>query len=305
MIVSFRETSSRQKTVGDVLAEQFPKSSRSTLKRIVLAGRVLVNGKPAKRLSDVIAKSDRVQVVDRPRLQEKPDELRPLERVFEDQDILVINKPAGLLTSSGPRDKRPTTLAIVQKYVAEREPKARVGLIHRLDRDASGLLVFSKSNLAYESLKTQFFNHSAERIYHAVVHGSPKPAKGRIESKLVEYADGTVHSTKAPSKGQQAVTEYEVLRVHGKIAELRVRLETGRKHQIRAHLSARGWPIVGDAVYGKEDGAARLMLAAVELSLTHPRTARRMKFSAEVPAELQEMFESATPARPTSERRET
>src|SRR5690349_11936946 len=101
-----------------------------------------------------------------------------LRIIHEDRDILVVDKPAGLLTSTVPREKRPTLLKMVREYVAQREPRARVGLIHRLDRDASGLLIFSKNHQAYVSLKQQFFKHKVERIYLAVVHGVPTPPAG-------------------------------------------------------------------------------------------------------------------------------
>jgi 23S rRNA pseudouridine1911/1915/1917 synthase len=253
---------------------------------MVLAGRVMLNGKPVKKLTEAVGESDRLEVADRPKPPDPTDLLKPLDRVFEDQDLLVVHKPAGLLTSTVAREKRPTALAIVQKYFARHDPKSRPGLIHRLDRDASGLLVFSKNDLAYESLKTQFFKHTVERIYLAIVHGSPKPPKGSIESRLVEYADGTVHSTKAAGKGQRAITEYEVIRVQGNVAEVRIRLETGRKHQIRAHLSQRGSPILGDPLYGRQDSARRLMLAAVELHLDHPRTNNRLTFTHAPPREF-------------------
>src|SRR4029079_12746335 len=116
--------------------------------------------------------------------------ISPLKIVFEDQELLVVDKPAGLLTSTVPRERRPTALAIVRRYLGATSPDARVGLIHRLDKDASGLLVFSKSHLAYESLKGQFFKHTVERVYEAVVHGKPAPPAGRVASRLVERADG-------------------------------------------------------------------------------------------------------------------
>jgi len=260
-----------EKTLVDILADRFPQSSRSALKRMILSGRVSINGQPARKLTQPVGPTDRVEVASKPSTA-PPPALGPLELVHEDNDILIIQKPAGLLTSTVPREKRPTALAIVRRYTAA------AGLIHRLDRDASGILVFSKNDQAYESLKTQFFRHSVDRIYLAIVHGTPSPAKGTIESHLVEYADGTVHSTRARGKGQIAITHYEVVGNANKMSAVRIRLETWRKHQIRAHLAQRGWPIVGDRVYGRPDGAAQLMLAAVELALTHPRTGQRMTF---------------------------
>ena len=208
----------------------------------------------------------------------------PFRIMFEDDDVLVVDKPAGLLTSTVPRERRPTLLAAVRGYVMAQAPRARVGLIHRLDRDASGLLVFSKDDLAYQSLKSQFFHHTVERVYLAVTQGVPNPRQGRIESRLQERADGTVYSTRAASKGERAVTHYEVIESAGKRALVRVRLETGRKHQIRVHLAQRGTPIVGDAMYGKsDDDADRLMLAAVKLEFAHPRSGESMCFEVNPP----------------------
>jgi 23S rRNA-/tRNA-specific pseudouridylate synthase len=152
-----------------------------------------------------------------------------------------------------------------------------VGLIHRLDRDASGLLVFSKNPAAYASLKRQFFHHTVTRIYHAIVSPAPRQDSGRIESRLVERADGTVHSTRHASKGQSAVTDYLVIKRQENLALLKVTLHTGRKHQIRAHLSESGSPVVGDMLYGGKPHSS-LQLAAVELAFNHPRTQTRVSF---------------------------
>jgi RluA family pseudouridine synthase len=207
----------------------------------------------------------------------------PFRVVHEDRDILVVDKPAGLLTSTVPREKRPTLLAAVRQYVKIREPRARVGLIHRLDRDASGLLVFSKNNDAYVSLKRQFLKHSVDRIYLALVHGVPTPREGTIVSLLTERADGTVHSTRDVRRGERAITHYQTLEQRKGTSLVRVRLETGKKHQIRVHLAERGVPIVNDPIYGGENEMSngRLMLAAVELMLDHPRTGRRLTFRAD------------------------
>ena len=206
-----------------------------------------------------------------------------LSIVHEDRDVLVIDKPAGLLTSTVPRERRPTALAMVRRHLELTDPRARPGLIHRLDRQASGLLVFSKNHPAYQSLKRQFFHHTVSRVYHAVVCPPPPKAGGRIESFLVERADGSVHSTKIPGRGQRAVTEFAVVARRGDLALLRVTLHTGRKHQIRVHLSEGGWPIVGDIQYGGKSHRTGLMLAAVELAFDHPRTGKRMVFAAAAP----------------------
>lgn len=265
-------------TLLDWLTRNYPTAKRQTLKRMVQAGRVSIGDRVAKRLNEPIDAADQIAVADRPRA--GASSVHPLTIVHEDADILVIEKPPGLLTSTTPREPRATALAVVKRYLADREPRAKVGLIHRLDRDAAGLLIFSKTEVAYDSLKTQFFKHTVDRVYAATVHGKPKPPKARIESRLLERADGTVYSTKKHAAGQRAITDYEVVRSEKNRSELRVKLLTGRKHQIRVHLSERGWPIVGDRVYGrKDDPVTSLHLKAIELAVTHPRTGERMLFT--------------------------
>lgn len=266
------------------LVQKYPLAKRQTLKRMVEAGRVTINGSRATRLSQPLVSGDRVEVLERVVSRKPPAAEAELPGIiFEDDDILVVNKPPGLLTSTVPREPRETLLARVRTYVSQRDPAARVGLIHRLDRDASGLLVFSKNEQAYQSLKSQFFHHTVRREYRALVHGVPDPAMGRIESRLVERADGTVHSTRQYGKGQIAVTDYEVIKTERKRTLVRVILQTGRKHQIRVHLAERGTPVVGDPVYGPGGKAARLMLAATKLTIDHPRTGTSTTFTVPLP----------------------
>lgn len=274
-------------TLFDWLLKEFPAAKRTTLRRMVESRRVRVNGSLARSMKQTVAEGDSVEVVDRADVRPGKAARAPFEIVHEDDDVLAVVKPAGLLTSTNAREKRPTLWAKVKDYVRAGDSRAQPGLIHRLDRDASGLLVFSKNDAAYQSLKRQFFKHTVDRVYVAVVHGSPNPTKGTITSHLVERIDGSVHSTRQHGKGQRAETEYERIEQTGKRGLLRVRLRTGRKHQIRVHLSERGWPIVGDVMYGPTPPAAeRLMLAATELSFDHPRTGRRIKLSVAVPPEL-------------------
>jgi RluA family pseudouridine synthase len=299
----------------DWLITHYPAAKRQTLKRMVQAGRVEVNGRKAAILKQPLKEGDKI-VVDAPasgpssgtsfQPEQKPLKARgkmtvdppprsksrsrpkisALRIVYDDADILVLDKPAGLLTSTVPREPRATLWAMARDYVHATDPRARVGLIHRLDRDASGILVFSKNDPAYHSLKTQFFNHTVHRQYTAVVHGIPNPPAGRIESHLVERADGTVHATRQIGKGQIAITNYETVKSAGGRSLLKVVLQTGRKHQIRVHLSERGWPIVGDKVYGKKDSATRLMLAATRLTIQHPRDGRETSFEIKPPVSL-------------------
>jgi len=240
-------------------------------------GRVTINGRRVVRIKTPITESDKVEVHERVRSIAKPS-IAPLAIVYEDEDLLIVDKPPGLLTSTVPSEKRPTAIAIVKNYLAANR-KARPGLVHRLDRDASGLLVFAKTLAAFDSLKSQFYHHTVGRVYEAKVHGVPEPAEGTIVARLVESKEGKVFIARDPKSGQSAVTRYKLVETVAGVSRIRVTLETGRKHQIRAHLSSHGNPIVGDTVYGPNPPKhPQLQLRAIELDLDHPRTGKRMEF---------------------------
>lgn len=278
-------------TVFDRLIKQNPTAKRTTLRRLVQGGRVTVNGTVVGALKHPVGTKDAIKIL--PSKREKIS--LPFEIIFEDQDILMIDKPPGLLTSTVPREPRPTALAAVREYLEATDPKARVGLIHRLDRDASGLLVFSKNPQAFASLKEQFFKHTVARVYLAIVSPPPAKKKDRIESSLAEWADGTVHSTRLSGRGQIAITEFSEIAHSQDLAILRVTLQTGRKHQIRAHLSETKSPIVGDTIYNGKPDRAGLMLAAVELALDHPRAGRRKIFRIDPPQRMRKLLANFPP----------
>jgi 23S rRNA pseudouridine1911/1915/1917 synthase len=196
----------------------------------------------------------------------------------------VVNKPVNLLTSTVPREPRPTLLKLVREHC----PGHRVGLIHRLDKDVSGLLVFSKTDLAYRALKAALKRREIERIYLAIVSSRPPHPKAVIHSRLLERTDGTVVSVK--HGGEPASTHYTVLRSDGTRSLLRVRLETGRKHQIRVHLAEMGCPVVNDPLYGNATPSGRMMLHGAELAFAHPVTGAPLKFTAALPREMKQIL---------------
>ncbi|MDB5297776.1 MAG: RluA family pseudouridine synthase [Phycisphaerales bacterium] len=294
-------------TLADWLTAKYPTAKRTTLRRWVAGGRVKVNGRRVDRFNRPLLPTDAVAIDERPDSirpvsagGDRPDRL-PFRIVFEDADLLVAHKPAGLLTSTVPNEKRPTLLAAVREHVAAADKRARVGLIHRLDRDAAGLLVFTKTDAAYHALKTQFFHHDVERMYHAVCRGRPTPGSGRIESHLVERADGYVYAADEPGRGQVAISEYETVRVNEPYSLVRVKLHTGRKHQIRVHLRASGAPIVGDSVYGHAGDAPlhpRLLLVATRLGFTHPTTGKPIAFELPLPDDMEKLVPGPVPIHP-------
>ena len=293
----------------DWLVKKYPTAKRVNLKRMVEEGRVRINGRKAMKLKQELIDADQVSV-DESKQPKKAaavsDRLPPFKIIYEDGDILVVYKEPGVLTSTVPQEPRVTILKQVQDYVFQqsmtgsRRQVLRVGLIHRLDKDAGGLLVFSKNDVAYKSLKDQFFEHTVERVYTAVVHGQMPEPKGRIRSRLVEMKDGTVRSIRhrkgelppGKDKGEEAITEYLVLKEGDVHSLVRVVLHTGRKHQIRVHLSERGAPIMNDSVYAKEfPKASRLFLEATLLAFVHPTTEKRMSFEVPIPEEFKRVME--------------
>lgn len=271
----------------DALAKLRPQSSRTTLRQLLSRQQVRVNGQIVKIGRMPTVPDDVIEIV--PAKVDKPAKREMPPIVFEDESLIVIDKPAGLLSSTQKGERRPTVLAMVRQYIWEKRPSARVGLIHRLDRDASGLMVLSLNESAYQHLKQQFYDHAAGRIYAAIIRGQLRPAQGTIRYRLVEYVDGTVHRTNRTDKGEDAVTHYETTDIVGDFSLLRVRLETGRKHQIRAHLASINRPIVGDVLYGA-DPAERLMLAGIELHLDHPVSGERLSLTADLPEPLSRLM---------------
>jgi 23S rRNA pseudouridine1911/1915/1917 synthase len=224
-----------------------------------------------------------------------------IEILFEDRDVLVAVKPAGLLTIATEKERRQTAYALLFEHV-RRQRDGRLFIVHRLDREASGLLVFAKSPEAKEALQAQFKDHSAGRTYIAVVEGRIPRDTFTVESFLAENAAFRCYSTRDPAKGKRAVTHVKVLRRTPHRTLVEVRLETGRKHQIRVHLADEGFPIVGDPAYGNgRNPIRRMALHGAGLVFGHPRTGKPMTFTAPLPAELESLVRPPTrPSPPPS-----
>ncbi|MBA4372972.1 MAG: RNA pseudouridine synthase [Thermodesulfovibrio sp.] len=215
--------------------------------------------------------------------------------LHEDEDLLVVIKPAGLLTMGTERDKTHTAYAMLTDYVRKGYAKSskRVFIVHRLDRDTSGVLVFAKTLQAKTKLQGQW--EETEKKYLAVVHGRCKNKEGMISTYLAENAAHVVYSTPNPAKGKLARTAYRVLRETSEYSLLEIDLLTGRKHQIRVHLAEIGHPVVGDEKYGAgRKVGKRLALHARALSFTHPVNNRRLFFETEVPEYFSKLLGAST-----------
>lgn len=204
--------------------------------------------------------------------------------LYEDRDIIVVEKPCGLLTIGTERDKSRTAHTILNDYVRKGDPRSknRVYIVHRLDRDTSGILIFARS----EAAKTFLQGHweSTDKHYLTIVHGRMAQKSGTISSYLAENAAFNVYSTPDPAAGKLSHTEYTVLKEAKGISLLEIHLLTGRKHQIRVHLSESGHPVVGDRKYGRgNDSYNTLALHARSISFSHPVNGRRMTFETGIP----------------------
>ncbi|MEJ2112019.1 MAG: RNA pseudouridine synthase, partial [Acidobacteriota bacterium] len=216
-----------------------------------------------------------------------PDLPGGLEIVYEDKAILIVQKPSGLLTASTPDESEETAFTFLRNYLEERDSKQTLQIIHRLDRFASGLLVFAKNAEVRKQLKELFAQHDIERKYWAIVEGSVERNRGTVRSYLAEKIDFRVHSVRKGEGGQPAATHYRVLKRLSNISALEVTLETGRKNQIRVHLSEMGHPVVGDRAYGGgNDPIGRLGLHAFYLGFVHPTRNVYVEFSTDPPKEF-------------------
>ena len=269
-----------------VLSELLPLlaegSSRRTQLSWLKAQRVWVDGTAAKDLRMRVRAGQKVQLV--PRRQEVGQGLQIL---YQDAHIVVVDKPAGLLSVDNDKDLTPSAHRYLKRVV---HPK-RVYVAHRLDRDTSGVLVFALTVEALEKLKTQFKSHSIEREYIAIVEGHPPQKSGTWESYLHEDRRYFVHSEETPGRGERAVTHYKIEARSKKYSWLELRLETGKKNQIRVHCADAGCPIAGDRKYGPSiKKAQRLCLHARHLGFIHPVTGKALRFTSPIPKVFTEFF---------------
>jgi RluA family pseudouridine synthase len=206
---------------------------------------------------------------------------------YEDADLMVIEKPPGLLTVATLHEKEHTAYAYLQQRLKERSAKGRLFVVHRLDKFASGLLVFAKSEAIKTRLQALFRKHEIQRQYWAVVEGKVRKDRDAIRSHLAEDRSGRMHSTVNAAAGKLAITHFRVLRRFSNLTTLEVTLETGRKNQIRAHLAEHGHPIVGDGAYGSTlDPMGRLGLHAFRLGFEHPTDHTAILFQTDPPPEF-------------------
>ncbi len=275
--------------------------SRSAVREMVERGDVLVDDVPVARSARLQAGSTLVWNGE-PLVAPLPHAEPAVEFVvvYEDDDIVVVDKPAGLVVHPGAGHPDGTLVSgLLARYdIAHIGDPARPGIVHRLDRDTSGLLIVARSEPAYAALVPAMADHSVARHYIAVVTGVPSASRGTVDAPLGR-------SPRSPTRmavvtgGREARTHYEVVETFDDAARLAVDLETGRTHQIRVHLAAIGHPVLGDVVYGRADERiGRPFLHAAALEFTHPVTGAAMEFSSPLPAELRHALAALAVPRP-------
>jgi RluA family pseudouridine synthase len=265
---------------------------RKELKQFLNFGAISVNGEVTTKFDFPLRTGDKIDI-QTDKKTKKPHFIKSqLEIIHEDDDILVINKPAGLLSIATETEKMNTAYFMMTDYVRAKSEseEARIFIVHRLDRDVSGLLVFAKNEKAKHALQDQW--DDVERRYYAVVEGTPEKKQDKIESYLFEDQLHFVHSGKKRPGAKLAITNYRAIQWNEMYALLEVITETGRKNQIRVHLANIRHPIVGDKKYGaKTDPARRIGLHAYYLAFQHPTTQEKLVFQNELPRTLSQLIQ--------------
>lgn len=285
----FRYVNDKAETIGlmEYIAQVGPASKRGDIKKWLKYGHLMVNGVITTSFNAPVAPGDEVKLnLSRPFVTFRHPRV---ELVYEDDDVIVINKGYGLLSVSA-RDakKEPNAYDIVRNYIKEVDPRNKLFLVHRLDRDTSGLMMFAKSPEAQEVLRHNWNNMVLERLYVAVLEGYLEQDNGYVKSRLAENSQFKVYSTDNPDDGKLAVTHYTVLDRGNNLTLAQFSLDTGRKNQIRVHASDLGHPISGDRKYGaKKSPLHRLALHARTLRFAHPITRKDMYFETPVPPKFQ------------------
>ena len=275
-----------------------PDFSRSRIEGLIKAGFVTVNGAVAEKAGMKVSDDDEIEVEIPPPVPAIPEpEDIPLDVIFEDADMLVLNKAPGMVVHPAPGHFTGTLVNALLFHcpdLAGIGGVARPGIVHRLDQYTSGTMVVAKSQKAMESLVKAFASHtSVEKTYLAVCRGRPRLDSGRIENLIGRHPVDRKRMAILEKGGKRAVTNWRVVDFKNGLSVMECRIETGRTHQIRVHMASLGCPVIGDAVYGKpaldkrlDPPPARQMLHAWKLKLWHPAEGRQMEFVSPVPADM-------------------
>jgi 23S rRNA pseudouridine1911/1915/1917 synthase len=280
------------------LAKQAPQYSRSRLQQLIRSGFVRLNG-AITRPREIVRAGDKIALIEPPleKIETRPEPI-PLNILFEDEDLLVINKQAGLAVHPGAGQREGTLVNALLSHCATLSGiggKERPGIVHRLDKETSGCLVVAKNDRAHQELSKQFAARTVEKIYLALVAGKLRKPTGTIEENIARHPVHRQRMRVTSLRGRTARTDYRVMRASDEASLIECRLYTGRTHQVRVHLHHLGHPILGDKLYAPRlsKNFCRQMLHAWKLAFHHPRTGEWKYFEAPLPADFNDAIRTA------------
>ena len=287
----------QQMRLDKYLAEQFPEQTRSYLQKLIKDGEVTVNGKNVKT-GYQLSKGDEVSVnIPEPKELDVEPQKMDLDIVYEDDDVILVNKPKGMVVHPAPGHTTDTLVNGLLYHCKDNlsgiNGVARPGIVHRIDRDTTGILIVCKNDMSHNSIAVQLKEHSINRRYRALVHGNLKDDTGTVEGPIGRHPIDRKKMAINEKNGKPAVTHYTVLERFGNYTLIECKLETGRTHQIRVHMTSIGHPLVGDEVYGPAKCPFKLQgqcLHAMVLGFVHPRTEEYMEFSADLPKYFEDLL---------------
>jgi len=285
-------TVTEKDTLLHYLFAQLPQKNKKMVKAVLRDRQVFVDGNAITQFDHLLNPDQHIEV----HWEKRTTAQQPhgLNIVYEDKDLIIIDKPSGLLTVATDKEKRKTTYSILSNYVKTQHVDNKIFIIHRLDRETSGLLMFGKNESVKHEIQKTWNTTVSKRTYVGVVEGQLKKAAGTITSWLQESKAFIVYSSQNPKHGHKAVTSYKVLGDNSMFSLLQLNLQTGRKHQIRVHMQEINHPIIGDKKYGSTLNPIRRMgLHAQVLEFTHPRTGKSCRFETAIPAAFQKLFSTA------------
>lgn len=283
-----KETGQR---LDKVLLNRLPKThSRTEIQHLILEGKVTVNDRPTKS-SHRLKSGEKIKIEFLP--EEQKNEVRPenipLDIIYEDEHLMVVNKPSGMVTHPGAGNQEHTLVNALlghNRRIAGVGSAGRFGIVHRLDKDTSGLMVVAKNEIAHRSLSAQFKNRQVKKEYLALVKGIIDFDRGVIDAPIGRSPNNRKKMAVTYTNGRTAVTRYEVIKRFAATTLVRLKPETGRTHQIRVHLAHLGYPIIGDKIYGQTGQEKRLALHASKLGFFHPVSNQYIEFEAEMPEDM-------------------
>lgn len=270
------------------LIEKYPSLSRNAVKSLLSNHQVAVNGAPVSQFNLKLSKDD-VVIVSKNRIAKK--ERKNLPIIFENNDLIVINKPSGLLSIASDNEKGRTAFRMVNDYLQQKDKRNRIYVVHRLDEDTSGVLVFAKNPQIKDALQENWNDIVKSRRYYAVVEGTLEKKEDRLINYLKENSLNLMYVTSDKKNGKKCITNYKVIRSNNLYSLLDINIESGRKNQIRVQLGNINHHVIGDDKYGEPSNPInRLGLHAYELSFINPLTNKLMTFKTDIPVEFINLF---------------